>query len=311
MRGYTFHMRRIFWLALCFLVPLILPSVIFAKTKVASPSAIIVKVAIASSSATVVTATPSAQTISPVGSSTLKAQGDALKEKYRQQLDQYRNDARLYVIAREQYYQLTTLAAQEDAVQATQKVMLSRLAVLETYVKLLSVTLEDTPGIDITQKATQQGYLATLAAVLQAHQKQVELANDRPSINTVVNSFTNVESQTENSAYITLGMINYGRIQATYDKTVSVKDEIKADVQQNETDALVQASKMRGVEEIERELSAVDTQLAKARLDVSKMQTGTDAAFTYQNVQTELENIYAALSRSLSLLDEVVKPGSS
>lgn len=248
-------------------------------------------------------ATTSGSPVGPVR--LLTGQIQDLRNKYRKSLEVYRNDERLYTIARGQYVQLQTLASLEEAVRATRQVMLSRSDVMITYFTLLKVTLMDTPGIDVNAKKVQLAKLDKLLNDLQTHQIHVGTATDRPSIAQMVGEFAPIEKQAENISTGTVLLISYGNIQAVYDKTISVKNEIRTEIESNEPDPLQLATKKRGLDEIDRQLDDVSFQLKKTQNTVTSSQN--DASFYSQTTQDNLSSIYSALSRTLSLLGEIIQ----
>lgn len=236
----------------------------------------------------------------------VKTQIQELKEQYRVQLLAYRDNERQYTIAKEQYLQLKTLRSLEEAVQSARKVMLSRIQVLTTYISLLKQTLLETKGIDLKLKGEHIATIDLLLDEMTAHRRAIEKAADRTDVNALVDSFDKLQPEIETSAFKSLTLITYGNMRSVYDKTLSVRNEVQQNIEQNETDALKLSEKKRGFEEISRNLQDVETALGK----VEEQMTDEKAEFsstTYSEVVTGLSSVYGGLSRSISYLHESIQ----
>jgi len=228
-----------------------------------------------------------------------------LKDEYARNLSIYRNDERLYIIARGQYKQLPTLASLEEVVQSTRTVMLSRGAVLQTHLHLLRVSLQNTPGIDLNLKALQLKKIDASISALSLHITHVQSALDKPSIAVMSAEFASIEPQFETLAVETLSLITYGNIQAVYDKTLTVKDEVQKAVFAEETDAIALSAKKRGLDEINRNLSDVGSVLKNIQTtETESLQSQRNSQGSQNN--GDLNTVFAGLSRTLSLLQEEV-----
>lgn len=233
-----------------------------------------------------------------------------LRAKYRSELSIYRTDERDFQIAREQYVKLQTLAALETSVKATRKVMLSRTAVLQTYLQILRNMVSNTSGIEITEKTKLLQEIDTATERLKLHQKLVEQAIDR---NTILNSVTDFNIFYEdvlNVAYKSLSYIAYGRLQTVYDKTVTVKGEVLSYIEEQEKNGLKLGEKRRGLEETDRSLAATRTRLDTVRTSFQPRNSGQENQFDdngYGRTVQELGVIYGDLYRNLSFLREVIK----
>lgn len=233
-----------------------------------------------------------------------------LREKYRSELSIYRTDERNFQIAREQYVKLQTLAALESSVQATRKVMLSRTAVLQTYLQILKMMVSNTSGIDITEKSKLLQEIDTAIDRLKSHQKLVEQAIDRNTILNSVTDFNLFYEDVQNIAYKSLSYIAYGRLQTVYDKTVAVKGEVLGYIEEQEKNGLRLGEKRRGLEETDRSLASTRARLDTVRMSFQPRNSGQETQFDangYGRTVQELGAIYGDLYRNLSFLREVIK----
>lgn len=232
-----------------------------------------------------------------------------LRAKYRTELSIYRTDEREFSIAKEQYLKLQTLAALESSVQATRKVMLSRTAVLQTYLEILRLMVSNTSGIDVDEKAALIQQLGNGIDRLKTHQQRVEQAVDRNLILASVQDFNTFNTAVVDISYKSLSYIAYGRLQTVYDKTVSVKAEVLANVEKEEQNGLRLGEKRRALEEIDRSLASTKQNLDAVRSTFQPTQAGrvqTFDASSYGNTIEKLSTVYAELYRNLSFLREVV-----
>jgi hypothetical protein len=246
------------------------------------------------------------QAASPVIESTdpqqVQQQMNTLKDLYRQQLDQYRSDEHDYIINRDQYFQLQTLTSLEDSVKATRKVMVTRDEVLQTYIQLVKLILIQTRGIDVSVKKQQLDTLDQVLQDLKKHQAQLEVTTDRSGLSQRVADFAWIGSEVENVPQTVFLLVSYGKVQALYDKTVVVKNEVKNYVEQNEKDALRLSEKRRGFTEIDQTLDAAGVELKSTFADIT-----TPQKYGSQNGKTS-DNLYAAyggISRTMSYLKEI------
>ena len=243
-------------------------------------------------------------TVNPVD--LLGGEVQQLKDEYARNLSIYRNDERLYIIAKGQYKQLPTLASLEEVVQSTRTVMLSRGAVLLTHLHLLRVSLQNTPGIDLNVKALQLKKIDAAIAALTLHISHVQSAQDKPAIAVMSAEFASIEPQFEGLATETLSLITYGNIQAVFDKTLTVKDEVQKAVFAEETDAIALSAKKRGLDEIDRNLNDVGSVLKGVQTNETASLNSQRSSQGSQNIGSDLNTVFAGLSRTLSLLQEEV-----
>jgi hypothetical protein len=261
-----------------------------------------------SSTAATKSATPSAKVAPALKvAPTLAEQLQTLHDKYRDQLATYRNDERRYDVAKEQYTQLGTLASLEESVRATRQVMLSRIILIHTYFDLLKLQLANTKGIDLNMKNAQLQLLDTALQIIQKHQTKVEKAVDKDGLIAMEAEFATFGADLDVVAQLTRNMITYGNLQSVYDKTRTVTNEIIDQVQKSETNPLTLAEKKRGFTEINRNLDAVGEVLTSIRTALQKQQNDPKNGNSLSDGDSQLNDIYGGIARSLSFLDEVLK----
>jgi len=241
-------------------------------------------------------ATPSIGSPKPLLSET-DTQIQQLREKYRVQLTTYREDERNFNLAKQQYAQLNTLAALEEAVRKTKIVLLSRNEVLETHLLFLKLNVQKTPGIDLQ---TKDNYIKLLDAYLEAlkkNQRTLETADDRRELSEVTLEFSTFASSIQSFSSNLAALIQYGHIQSVYDKTATIHKEVEEAIEQ-EPNALKLGEKRRAMEEINALVQLTNSQLQVIREGYRGGQNPGSAG---------LNQIYGNISQTLVYLKEVLK----
>lgn len=233
-----------------------------------------------------------------------------LRERYRTELSIYRTDERAYQIAKEQYAKLGTLVSLETAVRSTQKVMNSRIVVLQTYLQMIKIALAETPGIDITEKATTLQEIDTMMLRTQQHQEVLKAAVDRANLTKAVDDFSLFQGDYTSTIYKSLSYIAYGRVQTAYDKMTTVIDEVKANLEERERNGLSLGEKRRAMQEIERNFVGTTEKMETARQSFVPGRNGKAPTFSqgsYSGQVSSLSAIYAELIRTIGFLREVIR----
>lgn len=233
-----------------------------------------------------------------------------LREKYRTDLSIYRTDERDYQVAKEQYNKLQTLASLEVAVQATRKVLISRTTVLQDYLGILKLMLNETSGIDVGEKTQLLQELDAAQARLKVHQQLVEQAIDRNLILNSVKDFNTISQDLTTVSYKSLSYLSYGRLQTVYDKTLVVRNEVAAQLEEREKNGLALGEKRRALDEIDRNLAATRDTLNKIHtgfVPVQGMQQPRFTSESFGQTVATLSQVYADLLRNLTFLREVIK----
>ncbi len=222
------------------------------------------------------------------------------------QLTTYRSDAQAFQTSKDQYSQIHTLAALEEAVRMTRQVMTTRAEVLQTYLATARLTLQYTKGIDTQTKAASLLQLDQLVSDLKLHQLAIANASDRTSLLGVATQFLIFNKRiTAFSNQVSL-LVSYGNLQSVDDKMLTVKQDLQTQIQQVVTDPLLLAQKQRGLDEVQRNLDQINPTLQtdRAKLDpANAINQNIQASFFAADFST----IYGGLSRSLSYLQELVK----
>lgn len=228
-----------------------------------------------------------------------------LQATYRNELTIYRSDEKTFQVAKDQYYQLLTLASLDEAVKQTRQVMLTRLDVLQAYFAIVRVTFANTKGIDPSVKTSLLANLDALVADLKTHQQQVSAATDRPSLLDVATKFSFLSPRILYLSDQISDLVTYGNLQTVFDKMSIIKHDFQTQFPQFITDPLLLAQKQRGLDEVQRNLDQINQPLVKIRTILNPANPNQN--LNSANLSTDFSTIFGGLSRSESYLQELVK----
>ena len=228
---------------------------------------------------------------------------EALRDTYRAQLEAYRDQERQHLIAKEQYNQLKTLTALETAVNTTRQVLITRAEVLDTYVTMLRLTLQDQPGVEVSRKEKLLIELDSLRVSLAQHKAQVEQATERTALAQVAQDFIPLGKSIESKSYHVQSAITLGRLQTVFDKSLALSGRLKEHAL-TDASSIQQSRRERAFAETERTVENIRQQLISSELEVQKEEGHSRSQ--YARFSTTLNPIYANLSQLLSYLEEVL-----
>lgn len=233
----------------------------------------------------------------------------SVREVYRGQLETYRAQEKTFTIAKDQYQRLQTLDSIEQAVKSTRQAMLSRDQVLYTYLTLLKLRLIDADGVEISYKQQLLGRIDTILSQLEAHHAKVLTEFDRQKINALSDEFLPIGEDIKITASHALALLNLGKLQSVYDRSVLLFDEVQAEVANTEG-RLTAAEKQRYTTETQRTLDKtsttlkqITTRLGERMQDKSEIRTGSD-------LSGNLNQTYSYLSKVLGYFQELLKRSS-
>ena len=228
-----------------------------------------------------------------------------LKLQYRGELEEYRSLENSYLIAKQQYYKLNTLASLEDVVQKTQAAMSSRAKVLKTYLRLLRLELLSQPGIELPAKtATEQSLLSALQQIEQ-HQQRFEKDLDKLQIGEIAEEFKTLIDQTEEAVYQALTVMSIGELQTIHDKAIVLKSDMESEIA-TAGGALKSAERKRSFAETDRVLNSLKPEFDFVEEKYSKPSTAGYRG-VYKSIEKQLSSIHSSLSQALTFLGELLK----
>ncbi len=233
---------------------------------------------------------------------------EALRALYKNQIEVYRSSEQQYRIAKTQYFSLQTLAALEEAVSTTREALLNRSRVLVSFVQLLRATLQETQGVELSQKQQAMDRLESVLQKLLAHQDAVLDTQTREAVALRAQEFAILEKELHSTTYWSLSLISLGRVQTIYDQALIVHADIRETHESETVSALIEAERTRAHEETERNFIVIRDQLAEIALDIQnksiKPDSFTDNAFN--RTRDDLEVPYAGLTLLIDYLEELL-----
>lgn len=229
----------------------------------------------------------------------VKAQ-ETPEEIYRDQLVEYLQAERDFVIAKGQYNQFGTLASIEKAALEVKEVMTSRAQVLETYFLLLKIDLKEAQGIELAYKDKTIERIEAAEGWLKAHKDEISKTSDRLELNDISDEFTQQSETLQLIGEHATTLLTVGKLQNTFDKINAIQAEAFS-----EAESTGNKDFSREKRELERVLTETETQL---KIIWEEMRAGIDdfrSLGISSNLIKDLTPTYANLRKVLGFVFEV------
>lgn len=274
----------------CFVGAVSIPKIVSAQSETASDEAV-----------------PSEQPITPELTKERETQRIAeLRILYRDQVGVYRTAERAFIIAKTNYFQVQTLSALEEAVRATQTVLMERSKVLVTYLELVDAVLIETNGVELDLKNQSHTELFNVINALKIHQETIAVSKDRQAMAIVADEFEPIAVSYQSAVYKALSLIRIGKIQEIHDKAEIIEADIIKEHESQEVSSVVTARRERAYAEIERNFEETNTNLVKLNAQfLDAKQKGFTRSF-FERILESLSPVYVQITRSLDHLEELV-----
>lgn len=231
-----------------------------------------------------------------------------LRNLYKAQIEEYRKSEQAYIVAKTHYFNVETLVALEEAVDATELAMKNRAKVMLTYLELLYATLDETAGVELAQKEISIQQLEAMINELRIYQESIIIAEDRVAVGELADNFEPFVERYNQVSYRALALIRIGQIQSVLDAAEIIDEDIKAEKSaEEEVGALTQAKRDRAYQEIQRNFEQTKTALAKINDRIVFGDRDSFGRSFYDKVLTDLESPYIEISKSLNHLEELLK----
>lgn len=229
-----------------------------------------------------------------------------LQTTYFSQLENYRNAEQRYIVAKNQYLQLNTLASQELAVSETRQLLSLRCDIFSTYIDILDEMLNQGKGIPLENKNSERITLSLLKDKVKINKTAVEGALDRFAVDQESINFAPTFSEIESHTYYILSLIKLGNMQVAYDKLIITHDAIKEYVESQQLSTAVRAEKERGFEEIDRNMALIPTLFTPVKTKVY-LSPGSGDLGRYSSLSSDLNPVFAQINQVIQFLEEVKK----
>lgn len=232
-----------------------------------------------------------------------------LKIQYRGELEEYRNLESQFQINQQQYENLGTLAALEDARVATQVAMEARARVLKTYLALLKVTLLRQTGVEVDQKQQATVALDRVADDLDIHhQSFADQEFDRVELDQLSDEFEMLGFKVSDVSHRSLALLSTAKLQSVYDKAFILNQDMEGKLA-TMGGALKSAQRRRAFGETGRKLEAILPILQELHGDVRKeTEDGGKTNFKgiYNRMSDGLQDTFSNLTQLTTFLQEIL-----
>jgi hypothetical protein len=229
-----------------------------------------------------------------------------ITEKYFEAVETYRDLEKKYTISREQYYQLNTLAAQDDVIMRGQDVLRARAVALRLYYEYLTIIVKRTRGIELTDKNDILTRLDDGIRQLQAYEEGIRELDTREKIDQHFKVFNTQKNAFQHAAYTALTAVKMGEIQTAIDSSSVLVTDLKGTVNTTDISAADRAVKQRGLEEVDRLLQRSKNNLLTQHTQFLRYTvSGNYNEPTYRQFQSDIEFSYTQLRQAYNFLREV------
>lgn len=227
-----------------------------------------------------------------------------LKELYQDQVEKYTDLHRQFVISKAQFEKLNTLQSLEETVQKAREVMITRDDVLITYFELLRASLVDTEGIELTERKKNIDKIVGFIEALKQHKQALLKTTTREQIAERANEFADISLEFESVSYQSMALVTIGDIQAVYDKSKIIFDDVLQYHKDNPTTPLKEEERQRAYQEVNRTLTTTNAALVETRQTYSENQDLTRETYG-SSIGVHINTSYAGTSQILFFLKEL------
>ncbi len=219
------------------------------------------------------------------------------------QLNQYQSDERQFRISLDQFQRLQTLQSIEKVVEDSKKLIITRNTVLDYYLNLLRLKLIESEGVEISHQDQAIEQIEILRKQLAVFTSEVKPYSQREEINNYTQQFLPFSERIHSVSYYSLVILAIGKLQAVYDQSVIVNQNIQ---EKYKGESTLVNSKDRSLNEINKLLKELPPDFSALWLKVaqsSEKDQGYESL--YRSINRDLTPIYAKLSRLVSYYQEL------
>ncbi len=232
---------------------------------------------------------------------------EATTKEFFATVEKYRDDEQKFVISRETYFQLNTLAAQDEAIRRGKDFLLSRSELLSTYFTYLHLFLQQTRGVEVGDKTRVLNEIAENLAELAVYKDRIPSLYTRDDVHRHLTQFNQSQRQYLTAAYGALEVIKIGELQTVIDTASVLRQDMEGWVNAANLSAADRAIKLRGLQETDRLLQQARNDLAEILATQRKTAGSFVSADSYRTFQTKVDPIYIQIRQAESFLKEIVK----
>jgi uncharacterized membrane protein len=234
---------------------------------------------------------------------------EVLKQRtiFRDQLEQYRQQEKNFLIAQDQYRKHETLDSIEQAVQATKRMLLSRDQLLHTYLTLLQLRLMSAEGVELSLKDKEIQKLESLREQLKVHHAAASGQLDRPAVNKSSDDFLTIGQEAQMTASQTLGLLAVSKLQEINDKSRVLFPDIATEVTVTTEDQVISPQTTRSLKETGRAMTQNDAAMLAVWEKVGQRINDNSELSGQTDFSQELEVAYTGLTKTLGYFLELLK----
>jgi len=226
------------------------------------------------------------------------------RQDYLFQFANYNDAHDVYQTAKEAYQKFGTIASQQEAIQATKKVLALRAEVLRTHFELVKLTLLNLRDMDEGLRTAQIGKIEATQAFLTTHKENIERTNSTSEVNAESLRIERESEAMNDLAYETLTLILTGQAQGLETRTRLLLDGV---VEERGQDQDVQ----QGASDVRRLLTSVRVSIDKIVGSVlgSDATKGGKMVSIYKDGQKEMRKVKMTLKEAAQLVQEMTRGG--
>ena len=157
------------------------------------------------------------------------ASGDL--EIYRAEFREYRSSRTAYELAKEKYEKLGTLAARDEALQATKQFLTTGLEVLKSYSQMLRTLTIEHAAVDTSSRALITKLLSNDLEQYSNYQNTIESGSTLPRLETTSERIDILYTQKEANARLANAVLVMGDLRKLQQATATVAAQVKVTVE--------------------------------------------------------------------------------
>jgi len=237
-----------------------------------------------------------------------KKQKEELLATFKAQIIAYQKAYKEFVLAKKQYKKLQTIESLNDAIEATKQAALRRNEVIGTYIEILHLELiQPQASLDPALRGQMIRANEALLDELKQFHQQIESIVSRDDLYQALFKYEDLFRKVNYIAYKSRFILKVDRL---YQSTLELK-AIRKELP-NQKEAITQGDKLselkfqRGLDEIDKQISIVDTSLKKIKTEIFPNEK--TSADWYKESIKELTKAYAASLRATNYVIELLNP---
>ncbi|HKY74336.1 MAG TPA: hypothetical protein VJ246_03440 [Patescibacteria group bacterium] len=234
-------------------------------------------------------------------------QVEIAKKTYAEQLDVYRVKEQRFMVSREQYKQVQTLASLEEVVKASKEVQTARIDTLLTYFKVLQLTMNELKGAELTKKTVQLERIQAILTELDVARNRIANSNDRIALDNASAAYESRNEAYVSAAYGALTLIRIAHTQTATDQLGLLSAQVFDTITAASPEASVLAEKQRGYDELARTITQIKDFIRQAFTRSEGFDQYLFTAASYAQITDILNSAYAKLKLGENFVKELAK----